>query len=232
MATPTAGSPAATRIEWLSKNPQTRDLSPTERDKVNTFLQALDNDWEGLIRQRQHRTGGRPMVWCGLETRDTAIGQIVPALYAKTTCDEDPMPFPRDHITLVKPANDQDDVYTWAKRRLLGSVRRPGPVSWSGGTSIGTLVDALNAGFRKNQVPESIRISPSHPDVRRLWIPRAEYERENWGDLFKAVAVDHPCLAVSVAASGGATELGLGAPPVSCAGDLLACSQEGCANIK
>jgi pimeloyl-ACP methyl ester carboxylesterase len=232
MATPTAGSPAATRIEWLSKNPQTRDLSPSERDKVNTFLQVLDNDWEGLVRQRQPRTAGRPMIWCGFETRDTAIGTIVPALNAKTTCDEDPMPFPRDHVSLVKPSSDQDDVYTWAKRRLLGNVRRPGPVSWSGGTTIGTLVDALNAGFRQNQVPESIRVMAGDTSVRRLWIPRAEYQRENWGELFKAVAVDNRCLRVTVVQAERITELGLVAPPVACRGEVLACTPDACATVK
>jgi pimeloyl-ACP methyl ester carboxylesterase len=231
MATPTAGSPTATRIEWLSKNPQTRDLTPSERDKVNTFLQSLDNDWEGLIRQRQQRSAGRPMVWCGLETQDTLIGSIVPALYAKTTCDEDPMPFARDHVSLVKPPNDQDDVYTWAKRRLLGRVRRPGPVSWNGGTTVGTLVDALNDGFRQNQVPESIRIRAGDESLRRLWIPRGNYERENWGELFKAVAIDNRCLTVTIAESERSTELGFGATPIACGSEMLACTPDACRTV-
>lgn len=42
------------------------------------------------------------------------------------------MPFARDHVSIVKPADERDDLYGWLKARLVGYVRRRGPVTWDG----------------------------------------------------------------------------------------------------
>jgi pimeloyl-ACP methyl ester carboxylesterase len=228
-ATPTSGAPRADLVRWLSANPQTRDLDASE---VNTLLQALDNDWEGLLRQRIQRTDGHPRVFCGYELLDTRMGPIVPALYSKTTCDEDPLPFNRDHFTLVKPDNDQDAVYKWTKNRLLNADRRIGQVMWTGGEDLGTLVDRLRGAYRDNRVREVVRFSTeAERTVSRLWVPPADYRRDSWGELFQLVAVDHPCLAVKIIGPTRIVELAQAGRVKTC-GARTICATENCEHAR
>jgi pimeloyl-ACP methyl ester carboxylesterase len=208
-ATPTSGAPIADLVKWLSANPQLDDLSPAA---MQSYLASVDNDWEDLLRRRDRESRVRPRVYCAYEVLDTAIGPIVPALYSKTRCDEAPRPFDdRDHTTLVKPLNNVDDnVYVWSKSRLAGVTDRSGPVLWDAGTSLGEVVQQLREGFDEGRVPERVRFAADAPEsLASLWIPRAPYKRDNWGDLFRAVAATHACLDVRVTAPGREVELGL-----------------------
>lgn len=87
---------------------------------------------------------------------------------------------------------------------------------------------ALNDGFRQNGVPEEIRVRTDSERANQLWIPRAEYERDNWGELLRAVARDHQCLAVEIRNLELLTEIGLASEPVACGGGVLACSPTAC----
>jgi len=218
-ATPTSGARLANLGDWISLNPQARDLDTSD---VNTFLQSLDNDWEDLLRERSQRTEGRPQVFCSYELQRTRVSlwtyvQVVPELYSKTTCDEVPQGFDRDHFTLVKPDNDQDDVYKWTRVRLLRVRGRIGQVMWNGGETLGSVVNRLQNAYRNDEVPEIVRFSPRAERVMStLWIPSADYRRDSWGELFKAVAVDHSCLSVEIAEPGHVVELNQAGPVKAC----------------
>lgn len=227
-ATPTSGGPISELVAWLSANPQTKDLDPSE---TNTFLQALDNDWEDLLRRRAQQTANRPFVYCAYEIQNTQVGAIVPRIYSKTPCDEAPLPFNRDHVTLVKPDNVQDAVYRWTKTRLLGASRRRGQVVWDSGERLGELVERLRRAYRDNRVPEEVRFSPTaESTMSQLWIPKAEYRRDSWGELFRAVASDHPCLGVNVVDPARLVELSQAGAVKSCGGRRV-CSNVDCSTL-
>lgn len=230
-ATPTSGARLADLVDWLSLNPQTHDL---ETSDFNTFLQSLDNDWEDLLRQRNQRSAGHPKIFCAYETQRTRVKYgtyvtVVPALYAKTICDETPLGFERDHFTLVKPEDASDDVYQWTRVRLLGIHSRIGQVMWNGGEALGLLVDRLHRAYQDNQsVPEIVRFSRSDEHTMRdLWIAPADYRRDSWAELFQAVAVDHSCLGVDVEQSVGIVELRKSGAVKSCGGRIV-CENDGC----
>ena len=224
-ATPTSGAPLADLAHWISANPQAHNLRASD---LNAFLQALDNDWEDLLRRRVQHTNGRPRVFCAYELQNTSFGLIVPAVYAKTTCDENPSPFERNHFTLVKPDDDQDAIYKWTRIRLLGANRRIGQVMWNGGESLGKLVERLRGAYRDGHVPEEVRFSPSAESrISSLWIPTADYRRDSWGELLQAVAVDHPCLAVKIIEPGRIVQLGQASPIRAC-GSRTICATNNC----
>ncbi len=232
--TPTSGAPLADLGRWISANPQASNLG---RSDLNAFLQALDNDWENLLRRRPQRTDDRPRVLCAYELQSTGFGQIVPTLYAKTWCDEGARPFERNHFNLVKPDDAQNDpVYIWTKTRLLRAERRKGQVSWDAGENLGSLVERLQRGYRDDGVPEQIRFSPSaESKLSSLWIPHADYRRDSWGELFQAVAVEHPCLAVKIIDPGRMVELDVGGQTRACHGRTICattkCSSRGLGRI-
>jgi pimeloyl-ACP methyl ester carboxylesterase len=212
-ATPTSGAPKATLGKWLSANPQTANLDPSE---TNGVLAIIDNSWESLLRARATTLNNRPKVYCGYEIFDTKFGQIVPELYSKTMCDERPQPFNRDHETLVKPASntDQDDVYSWTKSRLLGSTSRP--VHWDGGEVLGILLERLQRGYQVGSIPEQVTLAPAAAAVvSSLYIPLSPYDRNSWGELLQVVASQQRCLDVRVDAL-GRTELDLKGPVKQC----------------
>lgn len=227
-ATPTSGAPISDLVAWLSANPQTRDLDASD---TNTVLDILDNDWEGLLRRRAQQTAGRPLVYCGYEIQNTKAGAIVPRVYSRTLCDETPMPFNLDHVSLVKPTDRQDRVYEWTKIRLLGAARRRGPVVWDSGERLGELVERLRRAYREGRVPEEVRFAASaETTMSQLWIPKAQYRRDSWGELFEAVASDHPCLTVKVIDPARLVELGQAGAVKSC-GARLVCSNIDCSSL-
>jgi pimeloyl-ACP methyl ester carboxylesterase len=234
-ATPTSGARLADLAGWISVNPQAHDL---ETSDVNTFLQSLDNDWEDLLRQRSLRTEGNPQIFCSYELQRTRVSlftyvKIVPELYSKTTCDDVPAGFDRDHFTLVKPDDDHDDVYKWTRVRLLGVRGRIGQVMWNGGETLGTLVDRLQRAYRDNHtVPEIVRFSPgAERSISKLWIPPADYRRDSWGELFQTVAVDHRCLSVNIVEPGHIVELNQIGPVRACLTRTI-CKSDKCGQLQ
>jgi hypothetical protein len=83
------------------------------------YLQSIDLDWNNMARGR---TSDRPFphYYVAYETADVATFKIVPSLYSSTSSDLPPIAFDYNHITIVKPTSIDDDVYKWAKARVLG----------------------------------------------------------------------------------------------------------------
>jgi hypothetical protein len=116
IAVPAAGAPAASLASWLSNNPQFKNMNPVDSQ---AYLQAIEHDWASMSRAR---TPDRPFprYYVAYETGDVASLKIVPALYASTNSDLAPIAFDYNHIAIVKPTSIDDDVYKWARARILG----------------------------------------------------------------------------------------------------------------
>lgn len=201
MAVPTSGAPIAAIQSYISLNPQIRNLDP--RDMDNSVLRPIDMDWEQMLRDRVPRNTTRPRSFCAIEAFPTYGVTIAPELYTRTICDEERVKFDRDHINLVKPAGRDDDVYKWAKVRLLGRAGGAAQLDLEGGLRLGEVLSHLAEQYAKGNMAEQVRLHPAaDPALINLWIGPGSWQRPTWGQLFEAVAVDHPCLLVTVDRAG------------------------------
>lgn len=116
IAVPAAGAPVASLAAWLGDNPQFKNMKPNDS---RAYLQSIDQDWANMSNAR---TPDRPYprYYVAYETGDVASLKIVPALYTSTNSDLPPIAFDYNHITIVKPTSTDDDVYKWARARILG----------------------------------------------------------------------------------------------------------------
>ncbi|HWQ70620.1 MAG TPA: hypothetical protein VN494_11845 [Patescibacteria group bacterium] len=121
ISTPAQGAQIAELGKWLSLNPQFKDMEPAD---LNSFLQALDNQWQNLIRDRDTTGALFPKSYCAYETKPTHGIMIVSRVYAATRCDLLPYAIDLDHIAIAKPASDQVDPYTWSKARIFEAAER------------------------------------------------------------------------------------------------------------
>ena len=116
LSTPAQGSSLARIAAWFTGNPQFADL----RSAVsNTYLQAVDNQWETLLRDRNAQHATFPKSFCAYETRKTVLAFIVSRIYAKTASDENPYPMDLAHGGIAKPFEKEGDPYEWAKAKIL-----------------------------------------------------------------------------------------------------------------
>jgi hypothetical protein len=114
VSTPAQGANIAEIGSWLSFNPQLRDMRPAD---MNSFLQALENQWGDLFRER--RPSRFPLSFCAYETKPTYGTLIVPRVYTATYCDQNPIAIDENHADVVKPRNADADIYKWARARIL-----------------------------------------------------------------------------------------------------------------
>jgi pimeloyl-ACP methyl ester carboxylesterase len=118
-ATPANGSGIAETAEWISANPQFRDMAPAD---FNSFLQLLENDWQSLLRNRSP-AAPFPRSFCAYETLKVQGMQIiVPRSAAQAGCDETPVAFDRDHLSIVKPASADDEIHRYLRARILEAL--------------------------------------------------------------------------------------------------------------
>lgn len=114
LATPAQGADIADLGTWFSLNPQFRDMQSAE---FNSYLQNLEDEWADLMRQRGDQRF--PLSFCAYEKKPIFGQIIVSRTRAATTCDENPVAFEEDHLSIVKPLNRQAAVYDWAQSRIL-----------------------------------------------------------------------------------------------------------------
>ncbi len=120
ISTPAQGASMAEVSSWLSANPQLRDM---QRADFNSFLQALETQWQNLIRDRG--TPPFPQSFCAYETKPTHGIVIVNRVYAATLCDQNPHPVNEDHSNIVKPSSRESDIYIWVRARILATALSP-----------------------------------------------------------------------------------------------------------
>lgn len=128
ISTPSQGAPLATIANWISRNPQLRDMQPVN---LNTFIQNLEWNWTNVLQEREVLDERFPRVYCAYETK--AIGAVVVnQLYATTRCDNQPLAIDEDHLGIVKPLSGDDEIYAWLRARIFESIeitRRPDEMS-------------------------------------------------------------------------------------------------------
>jgi len=122
IGTPAQGTDKAAFASWLTFNPQVKDLGSADS---NTFLQALENSWITLIRERINSQAKYPQAFCAYETLPTAGATIVSRTNATTWCDSDFQAMAYNHVDLVKPASRTDFRYEWTRARILDVFREP-----------------------------------------------------------------------------------------------------------
>lgn len=113
ISTPAQGANMAEVGSWLSANPQLRDMQPAD---FNSFLQALENQWQNLIRDRG--ASPFPQSFCAYETKPTHGSVTVNRVYATTFCDQNPLPVDEDHSNIAKPSSRESDIYIWVRARI------------------------------------------------------------------------------------------------------------------
>jgi pimeloyl-ACP methyl ester carboxylesterase len=120
ISTPSQGAPIAALGAWLSMNPQLKDMAPAD---FNTFLQALENDWQSMLRERDRAHQNYPQAFCAYETQATGRFRIVTRVYQATRCDNTPYAMDYNHVQVVKPRDINSDPYPWAKARIREADR-------------------------------------------------------------------------------------------------------------
>lgn len=131
IAVPSKGTPAAEWALKLFSEPLMEDLKPID---VNSYLQALDDDWNSLVAKRDAR---RPRVFCAYERQPTLGVTVLPIVYSYTHCDERPWAENKDHFAIVKPPSVGDSMYGWVRGRIAslyqsGANPQPTPVPPTG----------------------------------------------------------------------------------------------------
>jgi pimeloyl-ACP methyl ester carboxylesterase len=216
ISTPTDGSTLSELASYLSLNPQTRDLSPAE---LNSFLQALTNVWEDILRERERSGRKTPRSYCAYETLPTFGVSVVTKVYTGSRCDERATPFERNHHNIVKPADRDDGVYKWVSVRLLEQNLLGLPAELGGGR-LGGLVDDIRSAYANNQTAYVVRYATAEDEARiePLWIgPQTKpFTGNGWAELLEKVAVLYPCLNVSVTHNGKYIELSAKGPLRPC----------------
>jgi pimeloyl-ACP methyl ester carboxylesterase len=144
ISVPSSGAPIADIASWFSHNPQFSSMSASES---NNYLQSIDGDWRKVMNQRTSEHPF-PKAFVTYEILPTDGVQVVPALYTSQLSDSDIVGFSYNHIDIVKPDSQANDVYVWTRARILGASRiqpqtsvtnGPRPVAVSGGAAVGTL---------------------------------------------------------------------------------------------
>jgi hypothetical protein len=113
IAVPSQGTSVAKIGEIIGNNVQFNEMRSS---KINSYLQILENQWQNLIRDRKDERF--PQSYCAYELHDTNGVRVVDLVDASTFCDQTPFSVRADHFDIVKPENDQADIYRWARSRI------------------------------------------------------------------------------------------------------------------
>lgn len=113
-STPSGGADIARVASWLSSNEQFGDMEPSD---FNSSLQILDNDWKRLLRLRTSESPF-PKSFCAYETLSTSTLKVVPRSTSEQGCDNTPLAFDRDHLSIVKPFSKDDDLHIFLRARI------------------------------------------------------------------------------------------------------------------
>ena len=119
LSTPAQGSELAEYRSLISLNPQFADMEPAD---LNSFLQAVEDDWQTLLRDRDRLGIPGPKSFCAYENLPTRGIMIVDRVYAATRCDANPQSMELNHLDIASPASAAHDPYPWVKARIKEST--------------------------------------------------------------------------------------------------------------
>lgn len=119
LGTPGQGSYVATIADLALTNPQLRVLGPIAE---NDWLQMLNFSISDIRDKHTVSLCSSLQFLAAVETE--GVGPIVVVGVRQSVNDADSYrEFPRNHLSLVKPESRSDEVYTWAKARMLDCSR-------------------------------------------------------------------------------------------------------------
>jgi pimeloyl-ACP methyl ester carboxylesterase len=144
LSTPAMGAPIAEYASWLSLNPQFANMKPAD---FNAFLQALEDDWQNMLRDRDLLQIPGPRVSCAYETQPTAGIMVVSRVYAASRCDANPLGMDLSHTGIASPASASNDPYGWVKARIrdaaaVKDLSRKAMLSEARGTAVASALPA------------------------------------------------------------------------------------------
>lgn len=119
ISVPSNGASVADIASWFSQNPQ---FSSMTADESNNFLQAVEGDWRKVLNQR-NAEHPFPRTFSAYEKLSVGPVKVVPQLYTSGMADTAIVAFDYDHIEIVKPDGLNNDVYEWARARILDSSK-------------------------------------------------------------------------------------------------------------
>lgn len=109
-STPSEGSQLAQLGSLFSANPQFKDLFPMD---ANSFIEGLQSDW--LARHLYIRT------YCAFEKLPTNGIEVVTRQSATALCTDGAEPILGDHISIVKPASENEMSYISFRNAVLAA---------------------------------------------------------------------------------------------------------------
>lgn len=144
LSSPAQGANLAEYASWISLNPQFANMKPAD---LNAFLQALEDDWQNLLRDRDKLGIPVPKSFCAYETLPTNSIMVVSRVYAATRCDANPTSFDLNHQDIARPASPAHDPYTWVKARIQEAtstmeINRNAALSQARGTAVAAALPA------------------------------------------------------------------------------------------
>jgi len=187
---------------------------------TNTFLRGLDNDWSELLAKRDRLYGGFPRISCGYETAaqyrieytiwglviyDVNI-EVVPAIYARTTCDGEAMPINKTHIALPKPINRHDPVEDWLFNAVRTAFTRKAELGQKFNNSdqrgaLARLIRHINSGNDRTDsvgmplIDEHIEVAQSDW-LSGIKAKSRQYVGASWADVLEMFGEDNRCVLV------------------------------------
>jgi len=124
LGTPSQGASIAVLGQWLSLNPQLKDMSPKS---MNSWLSDMEKYWNQLMDDRKESL--YPRAYCAYETRDYFLGyKVVPQEAAASRCDGVAQGLFLDHSQLAMVTSMDEDPYRWVTDKLYktsSDVRSP-----------------------------------------------------------------------------------------------------------
>ena len=120
-STPSQGAPAANVVQQLIPKifSTGRAIVDLQTIDANTFLQTLEAQWQTVFDSKRDDF---PKIYCAYETQSLYGIVVVPQAYTATRCDNIPRAWNRNHTNIVKPIDRSDEVYIWARGRIIESL--------------------------------------------------------------------------------------------------------------
>ena len=132
LATPAQGARTAELGDWLSLNPQLRDMG---RAHLNTYIQTLEDQWVQLIEDRDKAKGEFPRAYCAYETGKVGPLLVVPRELAFSRCDGGQHSMPFNHLGIAEPTMMDDDPYLWTMAKIV-EAGTTGQTRWEAATLV------------------------------------------------------------------------------------------------
>jgi pimeloyl-ACP methyl ester carboxylesterase len=138
LGTPFEGASLASLASFFSNNEQIRSLLDIHK---NDFLQLLSQSREDIVKKRVTNQCAPLEYAAGFETLRVSGGLLVVTRESATAGATRQQGFAKDHISLPKPPNQDDDVYSWVQGELATCLSGQSCRASSGGGQLCSVGD-------------------------------------------------------------------------------------------